>query len=344
MQPTIPFTFSPGADEFEEHYLEYKDVPGGQLVRWALAGVSVIVPSHEWHPDFEQIEAANGELVSFHGLTGFSISLYHEFLVHDLPNYAGFRMGKFEVTFGEASPLMAYLFSGLHRDKYFGTWDQITTARIVGAGHDEAEIAFINAAVRYNESFGALPRIYAMDETLLFGEEIESGLPIVAMQEPPVGDIDPIRFLYHGISQVDDAAACLYFYRVLEYYSFLTNKKQMNLLRHSSTLSDDDFAKQILQLVTRDEKGPFLKLINAIADSASLKHAVSSGVIKDETSAVLGESIYAFRNSIVHGKHSYGYSLQSGSVLSENSLLPAWRAVLQGLAKRAIHGLGSKLI
>jgi hypothetical protein len=146
------------------------------------------------------------------------------------------------------------------------------------------------------------------------------------------------------VSQSDDAAACIYFYRVIEYYSFFANKKQVTQLRHDTSLSEDDFAKQILQLLAKDEKGPFLKLINVIADDASLKHAVASGFIKDANSGLLGEAIYAFRNSIVHGKYSHGYSLQSSSVLAENRSLSDWRFILRGLARRAMQNFGSKLL
>jgi hypothetical protein len=183
-QPTIPFEFSPSADEFEEHHLEYKDAPGGQSVTWAIVGVTIIIPSYEWSPDFDEIEKANGGLVKFHGLTGFSIGSYHELLIGALPSPIGFKMGKIEVTFGIATPLIAYLFQGLHREKYFGLWEHITTARIVGADHDEVEIAFINAAIRYNETFGIVPSIFAMDESLLFGEEV-AAQPATIAQDPP---------------------------------------------------------------------------------------------------------------------------------------------------------------
>jgi hypothetical protein len=344
MQPTVPFEFSPRSDEFEEHHLEYKDVPGGQAITWPLVGVTIIVPSHDPYPNFNDIEKANGGLVRFHGLTGFSIGSYHELLVQELTSHFGFKMGKIEVTFGLASPLIAYLFQDLHREKYFGLWEHISTARIAGADHDEAETAFINAAIRYSEAFGMLPSIFAMDESLLFGEEPEEHQATVLIQDPPIKDIDAIRFFYHGVSQADDAAACIYFYRVMEYYSFLTNKKQLSSFRHDSSMSDDDFAKQILQLITKEEKGPFLKLINLIADDALLKQASAAGLIKDANSGLLGEAIYAFRNSIVHGKTSYGYDLQSSSVLTENSSLPLWRAILRSLARRAMHNFGSKLL
>jgi hypothetical protein len=342
MQPVIPFEFEPDASEYEEHHLKFKSSGSAQVVSWDVAGVSILVPSHVYWPDHHNVEQVNGGLVKFHGLTGFSAGSYHEFFVGELPGHLGFRMGKIEVSFGKASPLIAYLFEG-ERSKYFGTWDQITTSRIVGATtHDEAEVAFLNGAIRYNDAVGTLPRIWAMEE--MFEDELEAHQATVLQQAPPLREIDPVRFFYHGIAQSDAAAACLYFYRVLEYYSFLSNKKQMHKIRNDASVSEDEFAKQILQLITKDEKGPFLQLINTIADNESLKLAVSANIIKNESTSLLGEAIYAFRNSIVHGKTSYGYALQSSSVFIEDDLLSVWRVVLRTLANRAMSNLGDRLL
>jgi hypothetical protein len=166
----------------------------------------------------------------------------------------------------------------------------------------------------------------------------------VAGHHPPYIDIDPIRFYYQGLSQTDTVAACIYFYRVLEYYSFLHNRKLMQRLRHDGSISEEEFAKQVLQIITKEEKGPLLQLVNAIADSESLDQAVATGLIKSSSSSLLGESIYAFRNSIVHGKLSYGHALHSTSVFLEDVSISAWRTILKRMAKRTIVSYGKKLI
>jgi hypothetical protein len=250
-------------------------------------------------------------------------------------------------AFGEATPLIAYLFHGHHREKYFGAWDFISTVRIVGADHSEVELAVINAAIQYSELFGTLPRLLDMDESALFleeEEEEEKHGPDLIVQPPPTRDLEAIRFFYFGISQTDDAAACIYFYRVLEYYSFLTNKKQMAQLRNDTSISEDDFARQVLQLVTKDEKGPFFKLIHTLANQELLEKAATAGVIKSANPQLLADEIYALRNSIVHGKYSYGYVLQSSSVIAEDGALPHWRTILRVLARLAMDNLGNKLI
>jgi hypothetical protein len=344
MAPVIPFRFSPPASEFEEYHLEFKNSASGQLVTWPIAGVTLLVPPNESYPSFGEIEKANGSLVKFHGLRGYSVGLYHEFLVGELPGHVGFKMGKIEATFGEATPLMAYLFDGLHREKYFGGWECISTVRIIGADQEEVELAVINAAIQYSEAFGLVPRLFDMDEDALFADEVEAKDASLVAQPPAIRDIEPLRFYYFGLSQADEAAACIYFYRVLEYYSFLANKKQMTQLRHNASLSEDDFAKQVLQLITKDEKGPFFRLVQAVANKEFLEKAVAVGVIKNGESQLLAEAIYALRNSIVHGKYSYGYSLHSTSIVDEENTLSQWRVVLRALAKQTIDSIGNRLM
>jgi hypothetical protein len=129
-------------------------------------------------------------------------------------------------------------------------------------------------------------------------------------------DVDPLRFYYNGLAQSDDMAACIYFYRALEYFSFFTNATEISRLRHDAMTSDAEFSRKILELISRDEKGPIFRLISSIADGQLLEFARFMGLTKDVAPNTLCEAIYAFRNSIVHGKFSYGYSLLSGSVLA----------------------------
>jgi hypothetical protein len=144
------------------------------------------------------------------------------------------------------------------------------------------------------------------------------------------------------MTQVDDVAACVYFYRTLEYFSFFTNATEMNRLRHDPNVSDADFSRSLLDLVSRDEKGPIFRLITSFADTAILDNAVTNGLIKNPVGNLLCEALYAFRNSIVHGKFSYGYSLLSGSVLQEDPIVPKWKVLLRKLARLALDRYGAK--
>lgn len=353
MVPLIPYEFDPPASDYETAHLKFHDVEGGQIVSWPLVGASLFFSGERYYPSLDKLEANNGGLFKAHGLHGFSAGTYHEFLVNIQTDgfgnissrFGGFRMGSVEATFGLATPLAALVFSAYHRSKYFGDWDQIASLRIVGVNIDEVEAAFINACDVYKEKFGSLPALFPLDESLLFAEDEEGEEavePEIVTIPPMTINIVPLRFLYSGLSQLDDAAACIYYYRVVEYFSFFTNASEMNKLRHDSELSDAEFSKRILDLITKDERGPVYKLIASIADDRLLAKAVSDKLIGNAAANTLSETLYAFRNSIVHGKFSYGYALQSVSVLDEDPTLPRWRALLRDLARRALSQYGSK--
>lgn len=355
--PTIPFEFHPAAEERATH-LSIVSRGADEIVSWGPAGVTFTspikkdehFPEFEYSPNRDRIEKANSGLVTFHGDRGYSIGSYHEFLVSGEASLRiGFQMGRIEVTFGGATPLMAYLFDAIWEWKYYGGWNQINTARIVGASdYDEAELAFTNAAIRYHAKFNILPTLWDMNiDDYLEVEDFDENAkaePMVLTESPAVKDIEPLRFYYRGLTQWDNVPACLYYYRVLEYYSFLTYRKELSQARHNSSVSDDEFIRRCFDLLSRDDKSPMLRLINLIADDAFLNNAATIELVKNPSAELFGQNLYAFRNSIVHGKDNSGYVLHSPSIFKDEENLVAWRIALRTLAKIAIDRFGRKLL
>lgn len=350
--PLVPFAFDPPATDYEYDltHLAFRDVEGGQEVSWPLIGASLFLPGQDTSRKFEAIEANNKNKFKAHGLSGFSLGNYHEFLLDSAEEFACIKMGNVEATFGEPTPLVVLIFKPYHYRKYHAYWDDIASLRIFGIGVDDVEAAFINASAAYGAKFGTLPRQYhltpyEMDD---FGsddgdEDSDDGdEPEIVVAPPIVTNIEPLRFFYNGLSQVDDAAACLYFYRVLEYFSFLINAREMKKLRHDDTVSEAEFSKRILDLVIKDEKRPILRLIDSLVNSAMLNRALSDGLIVNAVSGQLCEAMYTLRNSLAHGKFSYGYTLRSGSLIEEDPQLRKWKTLLCDLARRALDQYGSK--
>jgi hypothetical protein len=312
------------------------------MVSWPVIGARIFVPKNtKLH--LEDLTAANNGAFNHYGQFGFTLGNYSEFFV-SMPHakYCGFKMAGVEASFGDATPLAVLIFDPFHREKWFGTWDTILSLRIIGVGADEAEIAFLNAMTAYEEKFGILPDLFHIDPNLILDYEESDYEEQIYVAPPMVTNLDPLRFCYNGMVQVDDVAACIYFYRTLEYFSFFTNASEMNRLRHDANLSDAEFSRRVLDLVSRDEKGPILKLINSLVEKAILDSAVTDGLIKTPVGNVLCEALYAFRNSIVHGKFSYGYSLLSGSVLHEDPMVPQWKVLVRKLARLSLDKYGAK--
>jgi hypothetical protein len=108
-------------------------------------------------------------------------------------------------------------------------------------------------------------------------------------------------------------------------------------------LSDREFLKQIAAVISRDEKGPILKLVNQLADQGILNCAEQAKVITASDHRDLGSRLYDFRNSIVHAKYDQRSSMHSQSILSGETDAKKWQEPMRRLAWKAINTHGRKL-
>ena len=282
----------------------------------------------------------------FHGQFGFSLAKYNEFFVSDLPTYAAFRFGSVEVTFGQPSPLIVYMFE-TYRDKHFhGDWDNLTTVRIYGCTKDEAEMVLLNSFDHYEAKFAVLPRTVEVgaiewaDIPEFDRTEVES--TVQQFPSSVIGDIEPLRCMYYAKTNAEPAAACIQYYRVLEYYAFFSLSQELNSLRRDATVSDRAFLLAAAQLLTKDEKGPIMKLISAVATREMLTLAADSNLIRRPEANLLAFAIYDFRNSIVHAKQDQRFVLTVDPVVSGPTSTSVWRRILHQLAKAVFQHSASR--
>lgn len=349
--PTIPFEFEPLGNEFEADHLTETQVEGGLRLTWPLIGKSVFLPDRDgksaaekFYVDLDTIEATNPQL-KIHALGGFSLGDYHEFFIHGAPAHRAYRIGKAEVSFGQGTPLMARLFWGVYYEKYWGEWSYRTCLRIANCPPDAVERTVIAAILSYRDEIGSLPEVLQIDlEKLIYEEELdtgEGGRGVVPVG-PTITDLEPLRFYLAGLQSEDDEAACLSFYRVLEYYAFMQQAEQITALRRDRAVSDAEFTRKTVDLASREEKGPLFRLLQQITTADMLATARSEGAISETRQDQLNEGVYAYRNSIVHGKFGSAFTLRSQSVLIPDAAVGVWRDLLHDLAWAALQNLGSK--
>ena len=346
LNPLVPFEFDPSASDYYDAHLTWQDEAIGRSASWPLIGAKLILPSAHKSMTLDQLEASNPDFKA-HGFHGFSLGGYHEFIMSVGPDArGGFKFGSIECTFGQVTPLAALAFEGHHRSKWFGAWEDISSLRIYAVSADELEQVFISACAAFERKFGRLPVFYPINESMLSWDEFndETPEPEVEVLPPIVTNLDPMRFYYNGVSQADDAAACVSYYRVLEHFSFLAHATEMNKLRHDGNVSDAEFSKRVLDLVSKDEKGPIFKLITSLSDSKMIASAQVDGLVGNAAPNTFAEALYAFRNSIVHGKFSYGYALQSSSVIGEDATVSKWKTILRTLAEAALDKHGTRKV
>lgn len=340
----VPLSFDPSPWDEESQYLDSNVSDGKTVVTWRHLRLTVSHLVELW-PALSDL-AENTPGLHFHGQFGFSLDRYSEFFVDNTSNVAAFRFGNVEITFGQPSPLICYMFDKYRDKHYHGDWENFTTIRILGCGRESAEIAMLNAFDRYEEHYGALPRATEVGE-------IEWSVDFVVdekeLEEAPINcspslaaDVEPLRCMYYARTSAEPAAACIQFYRVLEYYAFFALSQKIGILRRDSSVSDRDFLMSAAQLLTKDEKTPIVKLIAELVTRETLDLAVSHDLIKTPESSQLAVAAYDFRNSVVHAKYDQRATLIVDPVVSAPTGTNVWRRVLHQLAKDAISRHASR--
>ena len=343
--PTIPLQFDPPAWEHHEGHLDFAEILGNTNVTWKLMGLSIRHPSGSMWPDLNEVKRET-QSINLFGNFGFNLGKYSEIFLGDIPNFATFRLGTVEVTFGQPSPLITYLFD-THRDKHFhGHWSDMATIRIFGSSYEESEIILLNSFDRYEEKFGVLPHVVEIGpvEWADVTEHDEDNQGEVTHQFPASipADVEPLRCMYYAKTSAEPAAACIQYFRVLEYYAFFSLSQRLNTLRRDNGISDREFFLSAAQLLTKDEKGPIIKLVTELATRELLEQAVDSSLIARVDSNLLGSNLYDFRNSIVHAKHDFRAAVMVDPIVSGPTTTNAWRRVLHQLAKSALHNHASQ--
>ena len=334
----IPLTFDPEPWDEDAKYLTTTVSSAKTVVTWQTLGLTVSHSAEHWPTLSDLSEQTAG--LHFYGHFGFSLDRYSEFFVEDLPNVGAFRFGEIEVTFGQPSPLIFYMFDKYRDKHYHGDWENLTTVRIFGCRRDTAELVLLNAFDRYEEHYGVLPRATEVSEIewnvdFAVDEEELTESPI-ACSPSLAADIEPLRCMYYARTSAEPAAACIQFYRVLEYYAFFAQSQRLGALRRDPSVSDRDFLLGAAQLLTKDEKAPIVKLISELVAMEALQLAVSNGIIKSTDPILLAVAAYDFRNSVVHAKYDQRTNLIVDPVVSASTNTNVWRKILHQLAKDAI--------
>ncbi|KKN23643.1 hypothetical protein LCGC14_0902830 [marine sediment metagenome] len=345
----VPFVFDPSVDDEKSSYLMFEGVEGGQHVTWPSIGESLFVPTHNYYPDLDAVERDNGERFATHGRSGFSVGRYHEFLIDPVQyNVFDWDMAHFrvkigttaEASFGYATPLMAFLFEG-PRPRWV-EWSDQPTVRILGPDRDGVEAVLVSAFRAYHRNVGKWPTVFDL-EALKEDEEVNSKTASDRVDPVMLGaDLEPLRFLHAAMTQSDGTAACVYLYRIIEYYAFFNNLGKLSNLRHDASLSDTDFSRHMVETMFRDEKGPIQRLVQMLADRPLLDAAFNLGIVNSPSPSHLSTALYVFRNSIVHGKYGSGFAMHSDPVIGARGVSSKWRPILLELANRSIDHFGAR--
>src|SRR5688572_16884795 len=129
--PHVPLSFTyPDPDNvLPSDLLTLVERDGLVTVQWPLLALTVVhstLDSPDGYPDLADVQTHTPNL-RMHDFYGFSLGHYTEILVfHEFgkPAQAIVRLGDVELTLGEPTPLLRYLFDRIHWNKYHGQWGE----------------------------------------------------------------------------------------------------------------------------------------------------------------------------------------------------------------------------
>ena len=342
--PAIPFTFDPPVHDLDiEGHLVFEGTGHEKLLKWPDIDIRIkVFEGEHGYPDIDKTEKWSNGAFSRHGDFGYSIGRFHEFFIEAVPDYMRFVFGEVEVSVGDVTPLGVYFYYNQYDDDIDGgEWGSYSSVRIYGPQKDDAEIYFLNCAIRYHQKTGLsltpFPvRIFSHTEYIA-GELSDNEFKVSSC----CSDLEPLRFYYYGLRHDDDTSACILLYKVVEFYAFFSHQKEIGKLRHDDSISDADFLQKVSSLLSREERGPIIRLIASITDNDILKKAAANSLV-DEKGDIpkFSNSLYEFRNSIVHAKYDVGKQSHSRSFIPKEDSATHWREILKLLAWRAIERIG----
>jgi hypothetical protein len=341
---SVPLLFDPPPWDEPEAHLDFKEVHGVSSVTWRALGLTVF-HTESGYPELKDFAKHTPDL-HFHNHFGFSLGQYSEFFVCSPTHYA-MAFGNIEVTIGESSPLAIHLFDRYQNKHFHSKWSDIGSIRIFGMAGENIELVLLNSIDRYSDKLGEELELFEIDEVNWPNEveEDEDQLDSLPQNYPAAlpSDIEPLRCYYYAERNREPAAACIQYYRVLEYYAFLSLHTELGKQRRDSSLSDRDFLVSITKLTARNEKDPMLRLIAKVADPVILDLAANAQLIARPDPSQLGEALYKFRNSIIHAKHDFHSELLVDSIISPGKTTSTWKRILRLLAEAAIKRCSSML-
>lgn len=347
----IPTTFDYSEDEYPGIEFEFLENKNYWEIRFAPLNLTFLYDKEPFSNDFyyldiETIEKLNSNFKA-HGRLGYSLSSFHEFfLFAEEFVYLNFRIGSAEISVGEATPLGKFIFDGEHKNDYHGEWDYIPTIKLLNVDQDSLEVYLLNALNRIQVTTGfetelksILWKDYAswLEE---FDDSETSNELVIDDQVKVYRDIEAISLYRYALTARDNISACIYYYRIVEFYAFLRKHNEIEKIRQDRSIDFKDFSKKIHELVKANEKENICGLIEEVVTPSIIDFALNNRLIHASNKKVFANTLYNFRNSIVHAKYEHTSSLIVDSILNASPQLTLWREVMSRLTPEVLDRFG----
>lgn len=347
----IPFEFiyEKDDDTYMAH-LETEKVGGLVTVKWQYVVDKICHTSEDHYPSLADIEK-NTPSFRNHSEYGYSLGTYNEFFIFsnhcmdEIIEHVTFKIGSIAVSVGEMTPLARYIYDGYHNNDFHPEIDSISSIRILGIQPERVEAFLLYVYIKLHKEYGFKFMLFNFYDFDYPEEEKDTnGKKEYEVKAFPdhVSDIEPLRFYFKGINNDDHSNAFLQFYRVLEYYSIIQYHDNISELRWEREITTKNFILEIQKIFNKDERSAICKLVVTVADAALIARAKKAGLIESTNINVFANTLYEFRNSLVHAKYDQRGSILSESIFTPHTKLHQWRLILEDMALRTLETFGNR--
>jgi hypothetical protein len=352
----IPLTFDYSEDKYPGIEYKFLESQNHWEICFSALNLSFLYdkePFSEecYYLDIEEIEKLNPSFKA-HGRFGYSSGSFHELFLHleDLI-YVSFRIENAEISLGDATPLSRLIFNHEHRNKYHGEWEYIQTIKLLNVEQADLEVYLLNALNRIQVStrFRAdLQSICGKDyafwleqQELAPSNESEPGNELTISNQLEVyKDLEAVSLYRYALTTRDNISACIYYYRVIEFYAFLRKHDEIEKIRQDESIDSKDFSKKIHELVKANELKNVCGLIEETVSSTTIDFALRNQLIHTSSKQRFAEALYKFRNGIVHAKYEHTNSLIVDSILNASPQVTLWREVMSRFIPEILDRFG----
>jgi len=346
----LPLSFDYSEDNYpgiEIKFLESRDC---WEVCFTPLDLSFLYPEDPYESfyylNIQKIEKLNTNF-RVHGRLGYSLNSFHELFL-DIENFAyfEFRIENAEVSLGETTPLGRFIFDREHNDDYHGEWDYISSVRLLNVDQDKLEVYLLNALNRIQVFTGSEASLKSVSRSdyiswLDQSDNLETDSELIINDQTKVyKDFEAMSLYRYALTARDSISACIYYYRIVEFYAFLRKHRELEKIRKDESLDSKAFSTRVHELVKANERENICGLVEELVTPEILNFAFQTHLTKTNSKKGFSNELYNFRNSIVHAKYEHKSALIVESILNPSSQVALWREVMNKLIPKILDKYG----
>jgi len=268
-----------------------------------------------------------------------------------------FKIGKKRFEIDSASPLFVLLNEPIYRDSDWqyrdSDWQydfqEFTSIKIINTNIHDIKADTIKALYYLNSHYlkkiGFVAKIYQMnindeDEIDLWGDEIidlfKKVNRIRSRTRNDFASIEPL-IMYNKAQTLNNDEKFLYLYRILEFFMQRARIQKVAEMRLDKNYSDIVIIKTI---ENKNEEKQLNNLLNEVVNPNQKKritdYAFVNKLIKDKDYNKLSNSLYKYRNSIVHAKEQQISEIKIPDPFEQEFENNPWLIIIDELARKSI--------